>query len=147
MKAMPHMIFATRPSALARWQTQAVIGALRATLEEAIRTEQLTGLAWLAGGRDDVPEVMQSFDLFVLPSLSEGISNTILEAMASGLPVIATRVGGNAELVVDGETGVPETANPPGSGWASRAPGGRPAGAAPSSPSTLDPDSKALRRK
>jgi len=80
-------------------------GPMRATLEEAIRTEQLAGLVWLAGGRDDVPEVMQSFDLFVLPSLSEGISNTILEAMATGLPVIATRVGGNAELVVDGETG------------------------------------------
>jgi glycosyltransferase involved in cell wall biosynthesis len=44
-------------------------------------------------------------DLFVLPSLREGISNTILEAMATGLPVIATDVGGNPELVQQGQTG------------------------------------------
>ncbi len=48
---------------------------------------------------------MRGLDCFVLPSLAEGISNTILEAMASGLPVVATDVGGNAELVVDGQTG------------------------------------------
>jgi glycosyltransferase involved in cell wall biosynthesis len=48
---------------------------------------------------------MRGLDCFVLPSLAEGISNTILEAMASGLPVLATDVGGNAELVVQGETG------------------------------------------
>ncbi len=47
-----------------------------------------------------------AFDVFVLPSLAEGISNTILEAMASGLPVIATDVGGNAELVDHGATGM-----------------------------------------
>jgi glycosyltransferase involved in cell wall biosynthesis len=49
---------------------------------------------------------MRSFDIFVLPSKAEGISNTILEAMATGLPIIATRVGGNPELVVDKETGL-----------------------------------------
>jgi glycosyltransferase involved in cell wall biosynthesis len=62
-------------------------------------------LAWLPGARDDVPEWLRTLDLFVLPSQAEGISNTILEAMACGLPVVATKVGGNAELVVEGETG------------------------------------------
>lgn len=61
--------------------------------------------AWLPGARNDVSELMQNMDMFVLPSKGEGISNTILEAMACGLPVIATNVGGNPELVVDGETG------------------------------------------
>jgi len=51
--------------------------------------------AWLPGAREDVAELMRRFDVFVLPSQIEGISNTILEALATGLPVIATRVGGN----------------------------------------------------
>jgi len=62
--------------------------------------------AWLPGAREDVPDQLRRFDVFVLPSQIEGISNTILEAMATGLPVIATRVGGNPELVAEGETGV-----------------------------------------
>jgi len=61
--------------------------------------------AWLPGNRNDVPRIMRGFDLFVLPSLAEGVSNTILEAMASGLPVVATAVGGNPELVEEGVTG------------------------------------------
>ena len=61
--------------------------------------------AWLPGASNDVPELLRQLDVFVLPSRGEGISNTILEAMASGLPVIATRVGGNEELVVHGQTG------------------------------------------
>jgi sugar transferase (PEP-CTERM/EpsH1 system associated) len=61
--------------------------------------------AWLAGERHDVADMMRGLDCFVLPSLAEGISNTLLEAMASGLPVIATRVGGNAELMEEGLTG------------------------------------------
>ena len=65
----------------------------------------LSHLAWLPGERADVPDVMRGLDCFVLPSLAEGISNTILEAMASSLPVLATDVGGNAELVLAGETG------------------------------------------
>jgi sugar transferase (PEP-CTERM/EpsH1 system associated) len=63
-------------------------------------------LAWLPGDRSDVAPIMRALDCFVLPSLAEGISNTVLEAMASGLPVIATDVGGNADLVSHGDTGV-----------------------------------------
>lgn len=59
----------------------------------------------LPGSRPDVDHWLRKMDIFVLPSLAEGISNTILEAMASGLPVVATDVGGNAELVADTETG------------------------------------------
>lgn len=69
----------------------------------------------LCGERDDVPQALRGFDLFVLPSVGEGISNAILEAMATGLPVVATRVGGNPELVADGVTGalVEARATPP----------------------------------
>jgi hypothetical protein len=59
----------------------------------------------LLGERDDVPLILRALDVFVLSSIGEGISNAILEAMATGLPVIATRVGGNVELVRDGLTG------------------------------------------
>jgi glycosyltransferase involved in cell wall biosynthesis len=60
----------------------------------------------LLGHRPDVERVLAALDLFVLPSRSEGLSNTILEAMASRLPVVATRVGGAEELVDDGATGL-----------------------------------------
>lgn len=66
----------------------------------------LAHLAWLPGERHDIPDIMQALDVFVLPSRNEGISNTILEALASGLPVIATAVGGNLELVEDGVNGM-----------------------------------------
>jgi sugar transferase (PEP-CTERM/EpsH1 system associated) len=64
--------------------------------------------AWIRflGERADVPLLLKGMDLFVLPSIAEGISNTILEAMATGLPVVATRTGGNLELVEDAVTGM-----------------------------------------
>ena len=80
-------------------------GALRAAVEAEIAQLALGDVVWLAGERRDVPDVMRAFDVFALPSQAEGISNTILEAMASGLPVAATRVGGNAELVQEGVSG------------------------------------------
>jgi len=57
------------------------------------------------GLRFDLPEVYKLFDVFLLTSLSEGISVTLLEAMASGVPAVVTDVGGNGEVVVEGETG------------------------------------------
>ncbi len=81
-------------------------GPMRGALEVAIAEAGLGDVVWLTGDRDDVPALIGCMDLFLLPSLGEGISNTILEAMASGLPVIATDVGGNPELVAQGITGM-----------------------------------------
>jgi sugar transferase (PEP-CTERM/EpsH1 system associated) len=80
-------------------------GAARAECQTLLNQAGLASQTWLAGNRDDTAELMRAMDMFVLPSLGEGISNTILEAMSTGLPVIATRVGGNPELVTAGETG------------------------------------------
>lgn len=80
-------------------------GPLANAAAERLRAARLDSHCWMPGSRDDVPEVLRALDLFVLPSLNEGISNTILEAMASAVPVIATAVGGNGELLIDGETG------------------------------------------
>lgn len=80
-------------------------GEARTHCHEMLRAAGAEALAWLPGERDDIATLMQAMDVFALPSLAEGISNTILEAMSSGLPVIATRVGGNVELVEDGATG------------------------------------------
>ncbi len=88
-------------------------GSLRTEIERLLAEAHVQDQAWLAGSRDEVPELLRSLDLFVLPSRAEGISNTILEAMACGLPVVATDVGGNAELVAKGETGQLVPANDP----------------------------------
>jgi sugar transferase (PEP-CTERM/EpsH1 system associated) len=80
-------------------------GPLRAECESILRQGNAEMLAWLPGDRSDVPDVMRGLNCFVLPSLAEGISNTILEAMACALPVVATDVGGNADLVLHGESG------------------------------------------
>jgi sugar transferase (PEP-CTERM/EpsH1 system associated) len=81
-------------------------GPLRAKAQGILEAAGVANLAWLPGERSDVADIMRGLHAFALPSLAEGISNTILEAMASGLPVIATAVGGNADLVQQPETGV-----------------------------------------
>lgn len=81
-------------------------GPLRADVETELRAAQCEPFVWLAGSRDDVPELLAAFDIFVLGSLREGISNTVLEAMASGAPVIASATGGNPELIEDGRSGI-----------------------------------------
>ena len=80
-------------------------GPARATCLSLLQQAGMEHLAWLPGERHDIATLMQAFDVFVLPSKNEGISNTILEALASGLPVVATAVGGNVELVEDGVNG------------------------------------------
>lgn len=80
-------------------------GPCREACAQLLAEAGLSDCACLAGERNDVAELMRAMDVFVLPSLSEGISNTILEAMATGLPVVATRVGGNPELVQENVTG------------------------------------------
>jgi len=80
-------------------------GPLRGNLEGAAARLGIRDSVEFTGARNDTPEQLRRMDLFVLPSINEGISNTILEAMASGLPVVASRVGGNPELIEDGVTG------------------------------------------
>lgn len=81
-------------------------GPLRAELDALGRGLGLDDRLRLLGDRQDVAQILRALDCFVLPSVGEGISNAILEAMATALPVVATRVGGNVELVEDGETGL-----------------------------------------
>lgn len=74
-------------------------GPMLAALRSEADALGLGDAVWLPGNIGDIPGVLRGLDVFVLPSLMEGISNTLLEAMATGLPVIATSVGGNVELV------------------------------------------------
>jgi len=69
------------------------------------RCPALQGRVTFTGASDHVPELLQCIDAFVLPSRGEGMSNTLLEAMSSGLPILATRVGGNVEIVEEGRSG------------------------------------------
>lgn len=80
-------------------------GPCRGALETKVADLGLGGRVRLLGEREDVPVILAALDVFVLSSVGEGMSNAILEAMATGLPVVATGVGGNPELVVDGTTG------------------------------------------
>lgn len=81
-------------------------GGIRPELEERAARLGLGGRIVFTGFRSDIPDLLSEAAVSVLPSLSEGISNTLLESMASGVPVVATRVGGNPEVVEDGVSGL-----------------------------------------
>jgi glycosyltransferase involved in cell wall biosynthesis len=80
-------------------------GPLRADLEARARDLRIDDRVRFLGTRGDVLELLGAVDVFVLPSVVEGMSNALLEAMAMGRPVVATDVGGNPEVMVDGQTG------------------------------------------
>ena len=85
-------------------------GPLFSKIEEKIKNVGIGDVVWLPGSRDDVANLMQSFSVFAMTSIAEGTPVVILEAMASGLPIIATKVGGIPEVVIEGQTGTLVTA-------------------------------------
>jgi L-malate glycosyltransferase len=80
-------------------------GDLRSGLEKLAAQLGLGNRVVFLGERHDIPAVLASAEISVLPSISESLSNSIMEAMAAGVPVVACRVGGNDELIRDGENG------------------------------------------
>lgn len=98
------------PGVLARYPDARFVlvgeGELRGELEARVRALGLTDRFLFTGERDDVPELLASFDVFAFPSLFEGLCLAVIEAQAAGVPVVATPVGGIRETVVPGETGV-----------------------------------------
>jgi len=80
-------------------------GPLYDSLETEVEERGLSGTVFLTGFRSDVPNVLAASDVLVLPSFREGTPRVITEAMASGLPVVATNIAGIPEQVVDGESG------------------------------------------
>ncbi len=81
-------------------------GPRRETLTQMAKELGIEDAVVFAGARDDVPSLLKLMDVFVLSSLSEGSPNAVLEAMAAGLPVVATDVGGLPDMVIDGESGI-----------------------------------------
>lgn len=86
-------------------------GALRADIEKQVKKLGLKSKVQFLGIRRDIPELLNASDLFVLPSLWEGQGLVVIEAMASGLPVVATRVGGIPEFITNNEGYLVETGN------------------------------------
>ena len=81
-------------------------GELRPSLERQIKEHRLEKHVFLAGFRPDVLSLHKAFDIFVMSSVTEGLGTSLLDAMASGKPIVATRAGGIPEVVADGETGI-----------------------------------------
>lgn len=81
-------------------------GPLEGELQQSVASQGLAAHVRFLGDRVDIPELLQIFDVFVLPTLYEGMSNTLLEAMAAGLPIVTTDIPENRELIHGGEHGI-----------------------------------------
>ena len=81
-------------------------GPMLESLEQQARELGIASSVDFLGRRTDIPELLAQCDLYVHPSLEEGYSNAVLEAMAAGVPIVATAVGGTVEAIADGETGL-----------------------------------------
>ncbi len=81
-------------------------GPLQSKLLQEVKTLGLSEKIHFAGVQPNIPEILNALDIFVLPSRSEGMPNAVLEAMACGIPVIATAVGGTSEVIEDGKNGI-----------------------------------------
>lgn len=105
-----HLLIEAAPNVLSRHPDARFVlvgeGELRGELEGRARAAGLGGRFIFTGQREDVPELVSSFDVFALPSFFEGLCYAVIEAQAAGVPVVATPVGGIPENVVPGETGV-----------------------------------------
>ena len=109
MKGLPYLLDAAAVVAEKHADVHFVLagdGADRKDLEQQAHQLGLGSRATFAGFRTDMPRILSETSLSVLPSLSEGLSNSLLESMAAGVPTVAARVGGNPEIVLDGVTGL-----------------------------------------
>lgn len=109
VKGLQHLIDAA-PAIVRRCPTARFLlvgdGEMRGGLERTVRSLGLGDRITFAGFREDVPAVLAGMDVFVLPSLNEGMGRVLVMAMALGKPIVATRVGGVPELLGDGEAGI-----------------------------------------
>ena len=79
---------------------------MRLNLKYLTEELEIQGQVFFRGKQENIPAILSETDIFVLPSLSEGMSNVLLEAMACGLPIVATAVGGNSDLISDRHNGL-----------------------------------------
>ncbi|MDB5936843.1 MAG: glycosyl transferase group 1 protein [Massilia sp.] len=88
-------------------------GPLLESLRAKVATEGIADQVWLPGSRTDIADILRGLDIFAMSSIAEGTPGSALEAMASGLPVVGTRVGGIPEVIADGVTGLLVPASDP----------------------------------
>jgi glycosyltransferase involved in cell wall biosynthesis len=106
IESVPHILSAVQDSTLPICFLVVGDGTQRDALEAAVRSQKMDGKVIFTGMRNDAVELMSLMDIYVQPSLNEGMGKTILQAQSVGLPVVATAVQGIPDVVKDGKTGI-----------------------------------------